>query len=126
MGLLVLSGLPALFDTLVTFVPGGQSLSILTPAVPDGFRSADALQLWSGDVRTLPDWSQATAVSCPAATNPVAGQSITVADTRPAPNPGEARYFVVATQSGSERRLGRQYVDGAFSARDPAALPVCR
>jgi len=31
----------------------------------------------------------------------------------------------VASQSGADRRLGRQYVNGAFSARQPAGLPGC-
>jgi len=39
---------------------------------------------------------------------------------------GQGRYYLVASQSGSDRRLGRQYVNGAFSARQPAGLPVCQ
>jgi hypothetical protein len=34
--------------------------------------------------------------------------------------------FRVASRSGTDRRLGRQYVNGAFSARQAAGLPVCQ
>jgi len=51
---------------------------------------------------------------------------VSVADTLPNPDVGEGRYFLVASQSAAERRLGRQCVRGAFSAREPAGLPVCQ
>jgi hypothetical protein len=125
-GVVEVSGLPTMFDTLVTFVPSGQVLSALVPAHPDGFRSADSLQLWAGDVRTLPDWSQAQPVTCSAAMSPTPGQVVSVADTLPDPPAGTGRYYVVASHNGAERRLGRQYVNGAFSSRNPAALPICQ
>jgi len=123
-GLIAISGLPTMFDTLLTFTLGGQ-LSALMPAHPDGFRSADSLQLWTGDVRSLPDWSQAQPLTCNAATSPAPGQIITVADTLPDPPAGHGRYYLSASVKGSDRRLGRQYTNGAFSARDPTSLPVC-
>jgi len=125
-GILEISGLPQMFDTLLTFVPTGQLLAILTPAHPDGFRSVDSMQLWAGDVRTLPDWSQAQPLACTAATNPDPGQLVSITDALPDPAVGEGRYYVVASQSGTQRRLGREYVNGAFSARDPTTLPVCQ
>src|SRR5207245_891091 len=125
-GILGISGLPQMFDTLLTFVPTGQSLAILTPTHPDGFRSVDSMQLWAGDVRTLQDWSKAQPLACMAATNPTPGQLVSITDTLPGPGVGEGRYYVVANQSGTQRRLGRQYVNGAFSAREPAGLPVCQ
>jgi len=125
-GILEISGLPQMFDTLLAFVPSGQTLSVLTPAHPDGFRSVDSLQLWAGDVRTLPDWSQAMAVSCAAAATPMPGQLVSVADTWPDPAAGQARYYLVASKNVAQRRLGRRYVNDAFSARDPATLPVCQ
>jgi len=112
--------------TLLTFIPGQQAMNILTPAHPDGFRSADSLQVWTGNVRTMPDWSQAQPLACMAAQNPSPGQIVNVADTLPEPPVGEGRYYLVASQSGADRRLGRQYVNGAFSARLPAGLPVCQ
>lgn len=121
-----ISGLPKLLDTVLTFVPGGQTLAIKTASRPDGFRSADTLQVWAGNVRSLPNYSQAQPVSCTAATNPAPGQIVSIMDSLPDPPRGEARYYVVASQSGTQRRLGRQYVGGGFSARDPSTLPVCQ
>jgi hypothetical protein len=125
-GVIRIDGLPKLFDTLLTFIPGQQAMNILTPAHPDGFRSADSLQVWTGNVRSMPDWSQAEALTCAAAVSPAPGQIVSVPDTLPDPVVGEGRYYLVASQSGADRRLGRQYVDGAFSARTPAGLPVCQ
>lgn len=124
-GLMEISGLPQMFDTLLTFLPSGGALTALTPAHPDGFRSADSLQLWTGDVRTLPDWSRAQPITCNAATSPAPGQVVTVAETLPDPPVGQSRYYLTASVNGADRRLGRQYINGAFSARDPASLPVC-
>jgi len=126
LGIVEISALPQMFDTLLTFIPQGQTLSSLTPAHPDGFRSADSMQVWTGNVRTLPDWSHAQALTCSAATNPAPGQLMTIADTLADPVIGQGRYYVTASVNGSNRRLGRQYVNGAFSARDPATLPVCQ
>jgi len=122
----VISGLPGMFDTLLTFIPSQPALNIQTPAMPDGFRSANSLQVWTGDVRSMPDWSQAQPLTCSAATNPTPGQIVTVPDTLPDPVVGYGRYYITASQSGANRRLGRQYVNGAFSAREPAGLPVCQ
>ena len=124
-----IGGLPKLFDTLLTFIPGQQALNILTPAMPDGFRSADSLQVWTGNVRSMPDWSQAQPLACLAAQNPVPGQVVSAPDSLPDPVVGEGRYYLVASQKGADRRLGRQYVNGAFSARQPVGswrvvLPV--
>lgn len=125
-GVLAISGLPQLFDTLLTFIPGQSALNTLTPAMPDGFRSADSLQVWTGNVRSMPDWSQAQPLACMAAQHPTPGQIVSVADTLPDPAVGEGRYYLVASQSGADRRLGRQYLNGSFSARLPAGLPGCQ
>jgi hypothetical protein len=121
-----ISGFPKLFDTLLTFLPGGQTLVAVTPVMPDGFRSADSLQVWTGNVRTMPDWSQAQPLACMAASNPTPGQVVSVPDTLPDPAVGDGRYYLVGSVSGADRRLGRQYVNGAFSARQPATLPACQ
>jgi hypothetical protein len=125
-GLIEISGLPKLFDTFVTFVPGGGAISVLTPALPDAFRTADSLQVWTGNVRSMPDWSQAQPLACMAAQSPTPGQLVSVPDTLPDPPVGQGRYYLVASQNGADRRLGRQYVNGAFSARQPAGLPECQ
>ena len=58
--------------------------------------------------------------------SPTPGQVVMVQDTLPDPPYGEGRYYITAWQHGADRRLGRQYVNGAFSARDPSTLPVCQ
>ena len=120
-----ISGFPRLFDTFLTFLPAGQIIVTL-PAVPDGFRATDALQAWTGNVRSRPDWSQAQLLACSAAASPIPGQVVTIPDSLPDPAVGEGRYYITATRSGPDRRLGRRYVNGAFSARDPSSLPVCQ
>lgn len=124
-GFVEIGGLPSMFDVLLTYVPQTSSLTLLTPAHPEGFNSADAFQVWEGDAATLPDWSQATPVACNAATDPVAGSMVSVADPRPSPAVGHASYYIVASQSGQERRLGRQALAGRLSAREAATLPAC-
>jgi hypothetical protein len=74
----------------------------------------------------MPDWSQAQPLACMAAQNPTPGQIVRVSETFLEPPVGEGRYYLVASQSGADRRLGRQYVNGAFSARQPAGLPRCQ
>jgi hypothetical protein len=123
-GIVTVSGFPKLFDTLLSFTPGG-TLTAITPAHPDGFRSADSMQVWTGDVRSMPDWSQAQPLTCSAATSPTPGQVVTVPDTLPDPPLGHGRYYLTASVNGADRRLGRQYANGAFTARDPSSLPGC-
>jgi hypothetical protein len=123
-GLVEIAGLPQLLDTLLTFIPGGQ-LTALVPAHPDGFGTANALQVWTGEVRSMPDWSRAEPLTCDAATSPAPGQLVAIADPLPDPAVGHARYYLTASVNGPDRRLGRQYVNGGFSARNPATLPVC-
>ena len=123
-GTVEISGLPTLFDTLLTYIPAGQ-LTAVMPTHPDGFRSADTMQVWTGDVRSMPDWSQAQPLACEAAMNPAPGQIVTVADTLPDPALGHGRYYLTASVNGPDRRLGRQYSGGQFSARNPATLPMC-
>lgn len=124
-GVITVNGLPKLFDTFLSFVPEGHAMNIVAPAHPDGFRSADSFQVWTGDIRSMPDWSEAQPLTCISAQNPTPGQVVTVPDTLPDPAVGQGRYYLVASQSGQDRRLGRQYVNGAFSARDTAGLPEC-
>jgi len=121
-----ITGLPQLYDETLTFVPGGQALTLTTPALPDAFRSADSVQVWTGNVRSMPDWSRAVPLSCEAALHPAPGETFSIPDALPDPPVSEGRYYVVANVSGSDRRLGRQYVAGTFSAREPSSLPICQ
>jgi len=123
-GVVEITGLPTLFDTFLTFT-NAQSLTLLTPAHPDGFRAADSLQVWTGDLRSLPDWSQAQPLVCQAAASPNAGQIVAIGDSLPSPAIGEGRYYVSASTHGPDRRLGRQYNSGGFSARNNSMLPIC-
>jgi len=123
--IITINGLPQLYDEMLSFVPGGSALSLTTAVLPDAFRSADSVQVWTGNVRSMPDWSQAEPLTCTAAINPTPGQVLLVADSLQDPSLNEGRYYVAANVSGGERRLGRQYVTGSFSARDPSSLPAC-
>ena len=124
-GLVEIAGLPQLLDTLLTFIPGGQ-LTAFMPAHPDGFPSADAVEVWAGDLRTMPDWSRALPVACAAATSPTPGQIVPISDPLPDPAPGTGRYYLTASRHAADRRLGRQFNGVSFSARDPASLPLCQ
>jgi hypothetical protein len=123
-GVVEIRGLPAALDVALTYVPPNQ-LVALTPGHPDGFESVDTMQIWAGDVRTMPDWGQAQPVACEAALGPMPGQLVTVTDTLPDPPVGTGRYYLVSTVNAGERRLGRQYLGSGFSARNPTALPLC-
>ncbi len=48
---------------------------------------------------------------------PAPGQLKSVADTLPEPPLRSARYRLVASESGPDKRLGRHYVGRAFAAR---------
>lgn len=122
--IIALSGLPTMFDTLLTFIPSQQAMNIQTPAHPDGFRSADSLQVWTGNVRSMPDWSQAQPLACSVATSPVPGQVVTVSDGLSDPAVGHGRYYLVASQCDPGRKLGS--LDGTVSMRTPAGLPICQ
>ena len=67
----------------------------------------------------MPDWSKTRPLACMATQNPIPGQAVKIADTLPDPAVGDGWYHLVASQSGPDRRLGRQYVNGSFSARQP-------
>lgn len=67
-------------------------------------------------VRQAPDMSQASAGG-----RFSYGQAAFVTRSRMA----TVASCVSVSQHGTAHRLGRQYVNGAYSARDPASLPVC-
>jgi hypothetical protein len=56
----------------------------------------------------------------------VLGQVETLHERPPDSSVNDERYFLVASQSGTDRRLGRQYVNGSVSARQPVGLPGCQ
>ena len=53
------------------------------------------------------------------------GDFLTVADTVPAPAPGQGVYYVTAATYQGATRYGRKTTAGHLSGRDPAVLPAC-
>jgi hypothetical protein len=124
--IMMVNGLPSLFEILQTYTPTADALQLRVPAHPEGFRSADHFDTYWGHVSDLPDFTQAQPMQCHyPATTPAAGDFLTVADTSPAPTPGAANYTVTAVTYGSQRRYGRKLINGVMSGRDPALLPGC-
>jgi hypothetical protein len=117
-------GLPELFDIACSFVPSG-ALSCRVPAVPEGLPTGSSLDVYSGELASLPDLSQAEPLGCDVAPYALPGEYLTFVDPRPDPPPGTGRYYLVVTVAGAERRAGRQRVDGQFSGREANALPGC-
>ena len=71
-------------------------------------------------------WSQAKPLQCGyPATAPSVGDYLTVADTLPALEPGQGRYFVTAVSHLGETRYGRKSSSGVLTGRDAALLPGC-
>lgn len=88
---------------------------------------ADSFSVYSGDVRTASDLSQATTMECsvPAGRPPVPGERLTVPDPLPDPAVGDARYYVAAVNHQGQRRAGRKSMNGLLQGRNAAALPEC-
>ena len=57
--------------------------------------------------------------------SPSAGDYLTVADTLPALEPGEGRYYVTAVTYQGDTRYGRKSSGGVLTGRDPELLPGC-
>jgi len=122
---IVVSGLPTLFDVLVTYTPTTEVL-VGAAARPEGHLSPlDAQDVLTGNVRDLPDFSKATRV-CGVIPAPDAGQGATIADPLPAPGSRQASYFLVASRSGADTRMGRSASGGQYQGRPVAGLPLCQ
>jgi hypothetical protein len=98
------------------------------PVRTEGLPGADSFAVYSGDVRTASDLTQASPLECtvPAARPPVPGEQLTVADTLPDPSVGDGRYYVVAVRHGAQTRAGRGSIGGVMQGRNAAGLPLCR
>ena len=108
-----------------TYTPTATDLGFRVPAHPEGLRSADHFDTYWGRVSDLPDFTRAQPMQCHyPATPPSVGDFLTVADTSPQPVAGQANYIVTAVTNGTQRRYGRQRVNGVMSGRDPAVVPV--
>lgn len=124
----VLDGLPTLFDVMVTYDPNAAGLSWQVPPHPEALPSSDSFDVYTGDMTTVSDLSQAIPVDCmvPAGRTPVPGEHLSVADTAAVPQPGEATYFLVATEYQGQGRAGRETSNGRLKSRNGALLPQRR
>lgn len=104
------------------------TLSFNVPVRPEGLPGADSFSVYSGDVRTAADLSQAVPLQCtvPSGRAPAPGEHLTVPDTLPAPPPGESRYYLAAVNYQGQRRAGRSSVNGILQGRNAAALAGCQ
>jgi hypothetical protein len=123
-----ITGLPALAELMLSYEPGGGSLSWRTPGRPLGLPSADRFQVYTGALGHAPLFQDAQPIDCsvPASGHPAVGDFIAIPDPLPDPAVGEGRYVVVAVEQGSEHRFGRQRIGGVTSGRDPADFPACQ
>ena len=124
LGLLRISGLPALLDLAQTYVPPG-SVSVVIPAHPEGLPTGSRLDLYAGDTADLPDLSRAQPLACNVGSGSAPGDTVVVADSLQSPAPGRARYYLTAVTSGSLRRAGRRTSGDTLVGRDAAAMPFC-
>lgn len=122
-----LSGIPSLLDIILSYQPPS-TLTFNVPVHPEALPSAESFSVYSGNVSTVSDLSEASPLECtvPPDRPPVPGEHLTVADTLPDPGLGEARYYVAAVNYQGQRRAGRQSVNGVLQGRNAAALPECQ
>ena len=124
LALVRVSGIPALLDVALSYDPSG-TVSINIPALPEGLPTGDFFDLYAGDVATLPDLSLAQTLACNFAAGLSPGDTAAVADPLPDPPANQARYYLAAVTGGTERRAGRERINGVLQARDASGLPLC-
>lgn len=124
--LVEVKGLPSLLDIILSYQPPS-TLSFNVPVRPEGLPGADSFSVYSGNVRTASDLSQATPLQCtvPAGRPPVPGEHLTVLDPLPDPAMGDARYYVASVNHQSDRRAGRTSINGVMQGRNAGALAGC-
>jgi len=125
-GIVRITGLPNLLDIILSYQPPS-TLSFNVPVRPEGLVGADSFSVYTGDVRTASDLSQATPLECtvPAGRPPIPGEHLTVSDPLPDPAVGDARYYVAAVNYQGQRRAGRTSMNGVMQGRNAAALLGC-
>lgn len=122
---LMVSGLPTLFDVLVTYTPTGE-VDLGAAAMPEGILTPlDAQDLVTGTVAMLRNLTPGSR-TCNVVPAPQAGSGATIADPLPTPGPKEAFYFLVASRAGTDTRTGRQQVAGRLLGRPTANLAACQ
>ncbi len=121
-----LRGLPTLFDELQSFAPH-DTLGFRVPVMPEGFRTADRFDTYTGEITRPLDLSGARALQCGYPTStPHAGDFEQITAPVPAPAPGHATYVLTTVTSEGRTRAGRKTnAAGRLVARDASALPAC-
>jgi hypothetical protein len=125
--LIAVHGLPTLLDITATYQPGSGAFTWNTPKYPETLKAADRFQVFTGNIRDLPDFRRATAAICtaPEIGGPRPGDLISIPDPLPTPALGEGSYVIVGVEHEGIRRFGRQNINGVLSGRNPALFPVC-
>ena len=94
--------------------------------MPDGLKSADHFDTYTGSLTKPIDFTQAQPLQCAyPLTAPHVGDYLTIADPLPDPTPGSGRYYITAATYQGQTRYGRKATNGQLSGRDPALLPAC-
>ena len=124
LGLVRISGLPALLDIVESYQPPG-SIAFRVPTLPEGLPTGSQLDVYTGNPADLPDLSLALPMACDVAPGLAPGSMVVVPDSLPPPAAGQVRYYVTTVTSGADRRAGRQSIGGVLSGRDADALPAC-
>jgi len=126
-GVVRIAGVSSLLDIIATSQPSTTTVAWTTPRYPEGLSGADRFQVFAGDVHDLPDFTRAVPVECSVtgAGAPQPGELMSVADPLSIPRVGSAVYMLVGVESGTQRRFGRQYVNGLMSGRNAAEFAAC-
>jgi hypothetical protein len=126
-GIVKVGGLPTLLDIIPTFTPATGTLSWVTPKHPEALPTADRFQVFTGDLRDLPDFGRALPIDCsvPDAGAPRPGDFLSILDPLPDPPVGRGGYVIIGVEHAGQRRFGRQNIDGVLSGRNPAAFSPC-
>jgi hypothetical protein len=98
------------------------------PVRPEGLPGAASFAVYSGDVRTAADLSQASPLQCsvPVGRDPIPGEVLFGADMLPVPAVSEGRYYIAAVRQGAQIRAGRSAIYGVLRGRNASALPGCQ
>src|SRR5262245_58070711 len=62
-GIVAMYGLPQLFDVFLSFQPDQQPVAVV-PRHPDGFPSAEAIEVWAGPLPMTGTWTEAQPLAC--------------------------------------------------------------
>jgi hypothetical protein len=124
--MMVISGFATTFEILQTYEPSSTAFQFRVPKRPEGLASADYFDTYVGVLAHPVDFASAQPLQCHyPASPPTVGDYFSIADTLPAPEPGQGYYYVTAVTHDGQTRYGRQTIGGVTSGRNPALLPAC-